>query len=156
MATPDIGELTRMIREQLAQEQEVDASVNEIEEEIEGIVDTADKLTTVVQTYIPANGDSRVVVDTLVEWLIRAKKTMVAERLVERHGLRPYDAEEIEEMIAEKGAYQWKAADLSYLIREDPAPPIEARNNIETPNLTVWLLIGLTALQVASIILLLR
>ena len=95
MATPDIEELTRRIREQLNQEQEVDIRVNEIEEEIEGIVDTAEKLTTVVQTFIPTDGDSRIVVDTLEEWLLRAKKSMVAERLVERHGLRPYDAEAV-------------------------------------------------------------
>lgn len=156
MATPDIEELTRRIREQLNQEQEVDIRVNEIEEEIEGIVDTAEKLTTVVQTFIPTDGDSRIVVDTLEEWLLRAKKSMVAERLVERHGLRPYDPEEIEDLIENKEEYQWKAADLSHLIREDPKPEPEPSNNIETPNLTVWLLIGLTALQTASIILLLR
>lgn len=156
LTSEERDELTRLVRSTVENEREVDNIIENIEEEIAGIVDTQDRLTQVVRAYIPDGKESKIVIETIEEWLIRARKSLVAERMVRRNAIRAYTNEDLERLLEEREDYLWDRADLSGLISEEEPSDAAIEDNvntIDTPNLSTWLLIGLTALQIASIIL---
>lgn len=159
----EMAELTKRLREELAQEALIDEQVDTLDAEIESIDETHKKLMEVLTTFIPEKGDGKIVVDTLREWMDWSHRAQRGDRLVRRHQLRAYDVDRLDELTGQeqRDGLLWNRVDGTALLEwgkgipversEEPAPkPAETS---DFTGLTPWLVIGNISLTIAAIIL---
>jgi hypothetical protein len=137
----DDVELTARISKQLREQKRVDKMARRMDREIDAIEEMRTKLSNVVSTYVPSEGDAEMVVVTIDTWLQEASKSMIRERLAKRHEIKAYDVDMADELTSRYGD-GW--------IPEEPVDIAEVKEPERWP-LTNWLLLAVMSLEVAQL-----
>lgn len=134
----ELNVLMRTMQERLEKQEQVAQRLRQIDVEVAGVEETKEKLLSVVKAFVPEDKSAKVVLTAITEWMNEAETVKKSRYEAERMALtRPVElTTPIEEVVD-------KAEDSN-------------RNDIETQilgaSLDRWLLLGLTALQLVSII----
>jgi len=130
--TPEqIDSLIAMLEDARTEEAVVDRNPEEEAKEIDtyimSLVDTHDKLLTVIAAYLPKNESGAVVQDSLKVWMTYALRCMIGEQRVLRDEIVPYDDGEMQALLDDpdtiRGRVDYDALLERRVIVPEPAVP---------------------------------
>ena len=98
----------------------------EIDEYIQSLVETHDKLLTVIAAYLPKNESATVVQDSLKVWMTYALRCMIGEQRVLRDEIVPYDEAEMQALLEDPDTVRVRVDYNALLERRVIVPEPEA------------------------------
>jgi hypothetical protein len=162
--TPEqIDSLIAMLEDARTEEAVVDRNPEEeameIDAYIASLVETHDKLLTVIAAYLPKNESATVVQDSLKVWMTYALRCMIGEQRVLRDQIVPYDDEEMQALLDDPDTIRGRVDYDALLERRAivPEPAVPERTSVlndwgSFPTTTQALAVAVAVLLVLLII----